>query len=245
MKKKFSGLLLMLWLGGLAHGQAKEFWQVKDYRQWTEKECRKLLEASPWAQSRVFSEVRIDPLQDNEPAARGREPNPQIKYQAQFRSATPIRQALVRQAMLTEKYDQMTSEQKQAFDEKMQKFLTGAAPELVIVHVDYSTNVQNTDRSLAQYWQTQTTETLKNSVYLLGPKGEKVPLQRYVSATGAGRSFQFLFPRQYEGRPLLSPEDKTIKVEFMHPFSSERGTPSRVLLEFKVEKMLIQGAVVY
>jgi hypothetical protein len=48
----------------------------------------------------------------------------------------------------------------------------------------------------------------------------------------------------YEGRPLVRPQDKTIKLEFMHPRVSDQGE-SRVLLEFKADKMIINNAAVY
>jgi len=48
----------------------------------------------------------------------------------------------------------------------------------------------------------------------------------------------------YEGRPLVGPQDKTIKLEFMRPRVSDQGE-SRVLLEFKADKMIINNSAVY
>ena len=62
--------------------------------------------------------------------------------------------------------------------------------------------------------------------------------------TGAGREFTFYFPRIYEGWPIIGPQDKTIKLEFMPPRVSDQGE-SRVLLEFKVDKMMIKNVVSY
>jgi hypothetical protein len=92
------------------------------------------------------------------------------------------------------------------------------------------------------FWQM--TEKLKNSAFLIGPKGQKVPPQCFNVTTGAGREFTLYFPRAYEGRPLVGPQDKTIKLEFMHPRVSDQGE-SRVLLEFKADKMIINNAAVY
>jgi len=50
MNKKFAVWLFIVLSCGVAAAQSKDFWQVKDYRQWNEKECKKLLEDSPWAQ---------------------------------------------------------------------------------------------------------------------------------------------------------------------------------------------------
>lgn len=191
---------------------------------------------------------------------RGREQRPQILYRVQFRSALPIRQALIRLQQIANNYDRMPPEQKQAIDQKAAQLLSGRFAETVVAHVAYSSNVAVNDREMAQYWQRQTTETLKNFVFLISPKGDKIPLLRYTVSQGASREFQLIFPRQYEGRPLLSPQDKTLKLEFVHPRitgpiesravqpesrSNNVQNESRVLLEFKVDKMVLQGEVVY
>ncbi|MGH9944428.1 MAG: hypothetical protein ACRD9R_18935 [Pyrinomonadaceae bacterium] len=261
-------LLLALALLSLAATQGGEFWQKKSYQKWSEQECRKLLANSPWAQSHTLSQTIIQPLQspgvsrplggatDNienarspEPLARddvgrARQSRPELKYQAQFRSALPIRQAIVRLSQINAKYDDMTSEQKQAFDQNAEAFLAKTFPETLVLHVSYSSNVQVDDRELARHWQGQTTETLKNFVFLILPGGEKIPLSGYAVAQGAGREFQFIFPRQYEGRPLVRAQDKALQLEFPHPKIRDQKE-SRVLLSFKVEKMSMDGEPAY
>jgi hypothetical protein len=113
-----------------------------------------------------------------------------------------------------------------------------------VLNVSYRSNVQVSDRELALHWQKQTTETLKNFVFLIGSGGEKVPLLDYWVAEGGGREFQLIFPRQHKDEPLIGPRDKTIQLEFIHP--KIRGqSEARVLISFKVEKMLIDEAAVY
>ena len=245
MKNKFPVLLLVFSLCSLAAFQGNEFWHKKDYKQWNERECKKLLEDSPWAKTYTLSQVYVTPLSSNENDAqtRAREDNPRLSYRVQFRSAWPVRQAMVRMQQLARKYDQMTDDKQKAFDHEAEKFLSAHFADTVVVHVSFTTNVQFDDRDVARHWQTQTTETLKNFTYLIGPKGEKVQLQRYTVAD-AGRSFQLVFPRQHEGRPLVSPQDKSIKLEFIHPRVRTTGEV-RVFIEFKADKMLMQGEVAY
>jgi hypothetical protein len=258
MRAKTVVFLLPFLLGSSAG--AAEFWQKKEYRRWSERECGKLLQDSPWAKRYVQSKVFIEPLGTEsmqagrevppgpdlgtDPGERSREPVTQIEYQVQFRSALPIRRALVRLSQINQKYDALSPEQRQAFDAQAEKFLAVTCPETVVIHVAYGSNIAAWDRELARHWQTQTTERLRNFIFLIGPGGEKVPLLRYAVAGGSGREFQLVFPRQYEGRPLVGPQDKTLKLEFPRP--SVRGeAEGRVLLEFKVERMLLEGAVVY
>ncbi len=113
-----------------------------------------------------------------------------------------------------------------------------------MLYVSYSSNVQFDDRELTRHWRSQTTETLKNFVFLILPGGEKVPLVDYAVAQGAGREFQFVFPRTYEGRPLVRAQVKTVQLEFIHPKIRDQKE-SRVLIAFKAEKMLLDGEVVY
>ncbi|MFQ5927724.1 MAG: hypothetical protein ACE5MH_09870, partial [Terriglobia bacterium] len=152
--------------------------------------------------------------------------------------------ALVQMAQINQKYDEMPPEQQQAFDQQAEKFLAKRFPETVVLHVAYSSNVPLYDRELARHWQNQTTDTLKNFVFLFGAKGKKVPLLRYTVAGGTRREFQLVFPRHYEGHPVLGPEDKSLKLEFPHPNIGGQGE-RRVFIEFKVKKMLKDGELVY
>lgn len=225
-----------------AAGQSGEFWQKAEYRKWSERECRKLLENSPWAQNYAISETLIERVQ-NTSVVPGREQRPRIEYQVQFRSALPIRQALVRLQQINAKYDQMPPDQQRAFDQQAERLVSGRFVDTVVVHVAFSSNAQAYDRDVAAYWQGQTAETLKNSVFLIGPKGDKLAPLRY-HVTSNGREFQLVFPREYKGGPLIGPQDKTLKLEFVHPRIGVTSE-TRVLIEFKVEKMLIQGTVAY
>lgn len=241
MRKLIELLLLVLLLECIAAAQSKDFWENKDYRQWTDKECRKLVLDSPWANHYTLSKVFIDPLQTDS-TDRERQQNPTIEYKVQIRSATPVRQALVRLSQINAKYDQMTADGRQAFDQNTEKFLSARNADLIVMHVSYIANVQNDDRDLALHWRNQTTETLKNFVFLING-GVKVPLSIYRPGDGAAREFQFVFPREYNGHPVVTPGSKSLMLEFNHP--NIRGTAARVLIEFKVEKMTIRGAVVY
>ena len=242
MRNPIQKLVLLLFLASVAAAQSKDYWVKKDYRQWTDIECHKLLEDSPWANLHTVSQVFIDTIQTDS-TARERQPNPRIVYKVQIRSATPIRQALVRLSQINSKYDEMTADGRQAFDKNAEQFLSANNSQSVVMRVSYTANVQNDDRELARHWHSQTTERLKNFVFLIGGRGVKVPLSIYTPGEGASREFQFVFPREYNGRPVIGPGDKTLKLEFNHP--NIRGTGERVLIEFRIEKMMMQGAPVY
>lgn len=243
VKKTISLLLPISFLTGVAAGQGGEFWHKKDYRQWSEKECAKLLEDSPWAKSYTLSRVFIDQVQQST-GDRAREQTPFIRYDVQLRSAMPIRQALVRRMQIAQKYDTLPSDQREQFDKQAEAFLSASFPDTVVLYVTYSSNVLTYVRELARHWQTHTTERLRNFVFLIGSKGDKAPLLRYTPVGGESGQFQLIFPRIYEGRPILTAQDKSLKLEFPHPAIGELGD-ARILIEFKVDKMVAHGEVIY
>src|ERR1700730_11955359 len=122
MQKLTQPFLLTLLLTCLATAQSKDFWEKKDYRQWTDKECHKLLEESPWATSHTISQIFFDRVV-TDTTDRERQQNPKIEYKIQIRSALPIKRGIVRLSQINARYDQMTEDQRKAFDQNAEKFL--------------------------------------------------------------------------------------------------------------------------
>ena len=67
---------------------------------------------------------------------------------------------------------------------------------------------------------------------------------RLVSPKGGAQEFELIFPRVVEGKPLLEPGDKTIGVEFVSPGVGAVQS-ARVFMEFKVDKMALNGELIY
>ena len=200
-----------------------------------------MLEKSPWAQQFTNQGVGIGDMDPDSMDGT----QPYIKYQVQLRSAQPIRQAIVRQMALNQKYDSLSSEQKQQFDESAEAFLSADVSNVVVVYITYETNNIEYDRQLARHWQSQTVDLLKNYVYLSSNKGDKVQLANYSVDQGGGRSFQFIFPREVNGYPIVDPmKDKSLKLEFTYPVIDAIGN-GNAFMEFKLEKMIFNGNVAY
>jgi len=244
MRRILCSLGSVLFLTCIVAAPGGEFWEKKEYGQWSQKECSKMLENSPWAKQLTLTQVLVMPSATESAASTTSAEQPFIRYQVQFRSALPIRQAVIRQLQIARKYDSLSPEQRQEFDKSTQGFISAEMSEAVVVHVAYTTNSQPNDLELARYWQSQTTEMLRNSVYLSGTDGDKVPIGRFVAARGGQGEFQFIFPRQFEGRPILGPNDKSLKLEFTYPIIGGMGD-GRCFMEFKTEKMTVAGNVVY
>ena len=219
---------------------AKEFWETKTFDQWTQRECQRVLTDSPWVRELEltggFGGSSISATDSRQPF---------VKYNIQLRSAAPVRQAIVRQAQINKQYDSLSAEQKQAFDQNMQDFLVGASPEFVVVNISFEANDQNFIRDLNRHWETQTTDLLRNSVFIRGgSRGNPVPIVQFIPGSGASQEFQFVFPREVNGENIIKPNDRVLQLEFAYPVIGRLGD-GRGLIEFRTDRMRINNEVIY
>ncbi len=224
---------------------AQEFWERKPYTEWTEKECRRILEDSPWARQHLVSSISLRPLKLEPPTGEapvtgppGRESNPRIAYTGQVRSAMPVRQALVRLEQITAKYPAMSDEQRQAFDQRAQKFLDTSFAEAIVIYVEYKSNVPPYQSELSYHWQGVTLEQARNQMFLIIDGGEKTPPVQYVHQVGAG--FHLVFARTSSNEPVVGPRARRMRVEFQHPRVAELAA-TQILLTFDLAQMQAQG----
>lgn len=244
--KRLESLTLILVLSlaaGIAYAVG-DFWADKPYTKWSEKQAKHMLSDSPWAKTvtlrhTVLKQTRRD---------FGKEPNanegegvsePEVDYTMYLRTARPVREAIVRVAQFEQKYDHMDSDGRKAFDDKWNQFLATAAGDKVIVQVTYSANIGEVDRRLANYWQTQTVDLLRDSgTAMTGPDGMRVAPIAFWAARGAGREFQLAFPR-----PKVDSKEGSIAVEIQHPNIGEGAT--RIYAKYPLKDMQYQGALTY
>jgi hypothetical protein len=213
-----------------------DFWVKKPYQNWSADETRHILEESPWATTYKLTALRTGTTSGG--ANKGYRPDmetdPTISYNLQFRSAQPIREAQVRTSQLNSKYDTMSAEQKAVFDASAGKFLAATFPDRVVVSVTCHSDVLDYMTLLRRYWERQSLGTLSMTVFLNAGK-ERLSLLSYSFKDD---TFQFTFPRPRQ----LGPDEK-IGVEFVHP---NIGLPQRrILLEFNLKKMLMDGEPVF
>ncbi len=214
-------LLPAIFLMGLSVALGADFWEKKDYKEWSDKECKTILTKSPWAEPyKVYGSGL---------GTAGAEGTGYVEYDIQFYSALPIRQAIAKLQKMDEK--------------KAADFLADFGGQ-VVVNVNYSTNVSAADMDLDRYWHSANLAVFQNSVFLIGSKGVKVPVLEYKVTQGSGRSFQFIFPRTRDGKPLLSVEDKSLILQFNYQPVQGMGD-GKGQVEFKVKKMVYNGKIEY
>jgi len=221
---------------------AQGFWDKKEWRSWSKEECKKMQEDSPWAQKWYRAHVAQDRF--GQPTKGDtRETEQFIFYVIQLRSALPVRQAFIRD-ILIRNYDKMGAEQKKSFDASAEAFLARKYDDVIVVHVLYGSNIQNDEREMMKFWQSYPEGTVPMEAFLSTSTGKRVAPLKYVSAKGAGLEFELIFPRLQNGEPIITPDVKSISVEFQHPNIGPEGT-ARVYQDFKIEKMTVSGTVLY
>jgi hypothetical protein len=191
MRRIVIAVLLLFFLCDAISGTKKEFWEEKDYKQWSAQECSKILNNSPWTKNftEEFGEGGWN-------------------YLVQFQSALPVRQALVRQDQILAKYDSLSPEQRMAFDQNAETLLSSSVYSdkifiSLIISADPRIDAIRSRRS-----------PYTKSVFLYGSSGKRAQLIDFISQEAPKtRGIQFVFPRQVEGRPLIDSKDKELILE--------------------------------
>ena len=243
-----------------------QFWEKKDWRDWSKQECEKMLKDSPWSRrfvSAVFQEGAAT-VADINNKMRG-ETRAELEYIVQLRSALPVRQAYIRLAMIDNKYDKMPADQKKQFDESAEAFLNQDFSNRVVAHIIYTTNLQEIARFLAQYWQQSSEQTMPTSGDLIGPKGQRVRPARYIAPVGGNPELELIYAKQMEGAELVSSTDRSFSIELpdgpaivisapqgarsdvrmTRTGAGDQTTEPRVLIQFDPRKMTFKGKLEY
>jgi hypothetical protein len=240
--EKISCFLIFTMLAAAISAMAGgEFWDKKEYTEWTIKECQKLLEKSPWVEPYKRDSQQNTYSFGSSSATDSQAPY--VLYSIQLRSAKPVQLAMIRQQQIAAKYESLTPEQKQQFDQSSEAFMKSIPVDGIVFHVTYSTNNQQNEREMITYWQTKTTELVKNSMYLYTKK-EKIPVALFVPGQGGRHEFQLIFPRTVNGQPIFTPEDKTMKLQFTYPVVGGIGDGNG-FIELKLEKMKFKDQIAY
>jgi hypothetical protein len=251
-------ILTCLLLAALT-SQAEDFWVKKDWKQWSKDECTKILQDSPWTKKWAKSQLgssQMPGVSGANAEGAAAEKVPEMHYVIQLRSSLPIREAVIRQQQIQVKYDKMTEAEKKDFDTKAEALLNRNYDDVILVHVEYGSNLQSFERDMATYWKSIPPDAPPIDMYLITEKGDRVPPSKIISPLNASYSFDLAFPRTKNKEPIIQQSDKSLSLQFTHPAignQTQRNTtnptdPSmdvfgeeRVLVQFKLDKMIIQG----
>jgi hypothetical protein len=219
-------------------------WERTPYTQWTEKEALRVLDDSPWGQTQVFAD---EAGQGGGPARNG-DPNraidqggsrvsyaTQINFRIRFLSALPVRQAISRLVELNHK-----GEMSAAFAARLRDFIAEESADRIVVSVlaaapRPSIRLQKASEML----DSLTTEKLRGKVYLAMSNGRRARLEEYQPPGQDGLGARFIFPRNPDGKPLVSDQQGAIR---FHAELSETYTLDR---SYRLRDMIYQGKLEY
>ncbi len=233
MRRSITCILLILGLGAVARA-ADDFWQKKNYSEWSKAECNRLLDDSPWAQRKLI-DYRNAVISQNIGAG-------EITYRVRLDSAEPIREAFIRRQQLEKNFEKMNSEQKKAFEvEQDQKMVQ--APDSILVNVIYEGNSTHQKTSLAEYWERFPARAIPPGTFLTVDGSAQVHPISYTSKK-AENEFELVFPKILNNQPLIHPGAKSMKLVFESPQIGDFNKKI-VSFEFKLEKMMFANQLEY
>ena len=260
-RRYFAGVLAVLVVAVLT-ARAEDFWVKKQWNQWSKDECNKILTDSPWSKRWSKGSVTVSAAlpgnsgQSSEGA--GGEKSPEVFYVVQFRSSLPVREAVVRQQQI-QGYSKLSDADKKAFDAKAETFFNTSYEDVILVHVDYGSNVQTFEREMAVYWKNIREDSVPVDFYLINERGDRIAPVRFVSPKTGTYAFDLIFPRLKNNEPVVHEGDKTLQIQFVNPAVGNQSQstggaaagsldPSigvfgreRVLMQFKPDKMMLNG----
>jgi hypothetical protein len=186
--------------------------QIKPWSDWTKSDVERILNDSPWGQTQIdtdTSEMVYTPttITGGGDSASRREQGAtnqatSVKFRIRWLSAKPIREALVRQEQLT------TGK----VSDQLRFFAEGPSYTRIVIAVTFEASDQRFGAKVMQAFRSANLGVLKNSTYLELKDGKRIFLQQYVAPQdnilGAA---MFVFPRNAEGRPLLTADALSVR----------------------------------
>jgi hypothetical protein len=211
---------------------------LKPWTEWSKKDAEKVLNDSPWAQTQTVtdtSQMTYSPTpagRTNESGERNQATS--VKFYIRLFSARPIRQAMVRSMLLD-----MKGAPDPQMAERLNNFAEFESKDSIIVTVIYASRDGRDRGPAAQAFGSATTATLKNATYLERKDGKRVFLHEYVPPGKDGFGARFIFPREVDGQPVLSPESGDVR------FVAEMQSAVKLDMKFKVSELMYNGKLEY
>jgi hypothetical protein len=238
-------LIALIWIAALSfQSSGLAQWDKKPYSGWDEKQAAKVLNDSPWGQTQTATDTsmmfdtgrRLDSGQSRVADVTD------LNFRIRLLSAKPIRQALTRVLELQSK-----GPLDEQFASRLKAFAAADFPDYVVVAVLCEASRPSTKLNEATALLNKlTTSELKNNTYLLVKGGHRIPVQEYQSPKRDGFGAKFIFPRQVDGKPLLTADSGEILFysDLNNAFSFN-NKPFALSMRFNVKEMMYEGKLEY
>jgi hypothetical protein len=239
MRLHYSRALLAVSLLSVFAVRASDFWIAKDWNQWSKGDCDNLLLESPW--SHVWR-YQAQPSGAGVPHTT----TDQLNFSVQLRSALPVREAMVRQLQLDQKYEKMNDASRSAFDARVAPILSRSYDDIILVHVDFSRSDGNKFLAGAVHHEIAAGDL---SPALVTDDGDSVAPIRVDMSEKTMYTLDLIFPRTKGGAPFIKEGQKQFSVQFQSPsvdyFEGLHISSRRVRVDFDLSKMILSGKLTY
>ena len=229
------------------------------FKQWSKDEVNRLLERSPWAQTkeerRPAPDVRARTVAgqningvatttaERQANLGGANIPLDLKYTVRLRSAIPLRQAALRLKQIDAKYDRMGKKAQSEFDAANKGVLAcpACAQNYVITMSAKSENYPYID-PVYEVLKSATLPAIKPYVYITNDRGVRRELIHFNAPRAAGEEAYFFFPRfdASGDQPFILPTDKSLRFHL-----GDGSAGSLVNFEFDVRQLIIDGQVAF
>jgi hypothetical protein len=217
---------------------------TKPWTEWTDKEAKKVLDDSPWAQTQTdtdTSSMTFNPGQGG-----SAHDATTLLLHIRFLSAKPIREALMRQLEL---------QKKSPAPDAVKAFVDRKFEQSIVVAVTYEGRDGRYSGPAIPAFASATTGTLKNNTYLERKDGKRLFLQAYQAPGSDQLGAKFYFQRGEAGVPFITADSGDFRFHAEIPADVRRDPNSvdpnhltgliKLDMKFKIGQMTYDGTLEY
>ncbi|MCZ6484095.1 MAG: hypothetical protein O6826_00160 [Acidobacteria bacterium] len=209
--------------------------RLESFAEWSLSEAVEILNSSAWARNETFTRV----VRGVGSGVSG-EKEIYNTFFVRFLSARPIREAYTRVQQIQFGYDQLTEEEKRQFDELTRPGLELDVENWIVVAVSFRSNDPEEESQVRQFFESETTQTLRNRAFLSTEQFSQVELSAYFPPREEGVGAKFVFPREVDGIPVVSPESEGVTFELLEV----PGASPQLRATFLIKGMVLDGELV-
>jgi hypothetical protein len=240
-----AGIIAVLAIAVLV-AHADDFWVKKPWKDWSKGDIEKLTHDSPWARKWKLELINTQSHLPSVSRDAGTDliggADNTITYYVQFRSSMPLREAVIREKQIQQKYDKMSDSDKKAFDNTMEQVMKGN-DDVIQVHVAFETSNRNFSQMLTKYWSSLPAGEIPEGIYLVADSGNPVGPLTFAPPPPKGTTTEFdlTFPRMVDNKPVIGANAKSIMFEFPHPAVGSFYPAQTAKVEFTMANMMWDG----
>lgn len=231
MKSSSYPFVLLLGLLVVVPLFAADFWEEKEFAEWSAEECNKLLRKSPWAFSNSFrNTANLGSTITGE-----RETGEIIEFR--LLTAKPVRMAFGRMQLLSRQRDG-------ALQEQIMSYINSPPGDEIMIQISYRNllGVSPYIQNLASFFARATLATFANNTLLASSDGVNVPISAYLPMNSQRPNPVFVFSRfAQDGRPHFSGREKSLSLRSVFETGQVDRKRYKIYVRMKPRDMVFQG----